>query len=218
MVMCVMSCGSARGDLIVMNDPALPWGHAYAEYSGEPGVGDHDDQVGPIDSFPVSAWVSPPEGACWISAEVDLWYARASVNGLPEGMTAWTTANGLAYFQVENGQLSLGWDPQFDYYYGVGFRVVVAEWPSGSTVWETSYDSAGDPSAPAAGTATLSLLPDTTYSLDWSLWQDTACSIAEARLDLNVAEGVQPVPVPGAALLGVLGLSVAGWRLRRKTA
>jgi hypothetical protein len=28
----------------------------------------------------------------------------------------------------------------------------------------------------------------------------------------------QPVPVPGAALLGVIGLAVSGWRLRRKTA
>ena len=30
--------------------------------------------------------------------------------------------------------------------------------------------------------------------------------------------GVEPVPVPGAALLGVLGLSCAGWRLRRRQA
>ena len=33
----------------------------------------------------------------------------------------------------------------------------------------------------------------------------------------QLASGVQPVPLPGAVLLGAIGLSFAGWRLRRNT-
>jgi probable HAF family extracellular repeat protein len=42
--------------------------------------------------------------------------------------------------------------------------------------------------------------------------------VAEAEAWIaDLSDPVNPVPVPGAALLGAIGLSFAGWRLRRKT-
>jgi hypothetical protein len=56
---------------------------------------------------------------------------------------------------------------------------------------------------------------------DCLLWGTLASGELLAGLELGISGDAQvslvPVPVPGAALLGTLGLSFAGWRLRRRT-
>jgi hypothetical protein len=57
-----------------------------------------------------------------------------------------------------------------------------------------------------------------------SLWTTQTWSLlpspypVSADLGFQAAFSTQVVPVPGAALLGAIGLSFAGWRLRRRTA
>jgi hypothetical protein len=64
------------------------------------------------------------------------------------------------------------------------------------------------------GTELLYLDPESTYQLTWSL--GVRCSTIGdhgwAHLNIDLAN---PVPVPGAVLLGILGLSAVGIKLRK---
>jgi hypothetical protein len=57
-------------------------------------------------------------------------------------------------------------------------------------------------------------MPDV-WSTDWAPWGHTEDAFPYYHDGVNFKYEV--VPVPGAVLLGVIGLSYAGWRLRRKT-
>jgi hypothetical protein len=64
-------------------------------------------------------------------------------------------------------------------------------------------------------------LPDTTLGdvttdpQRWYAWKDTT---SVAHFGVNFEYTVNPVPLPGAVVLGVFGLGCAGWRLRRRPA
>jgi len=53
------------------------------------------------------------------------------------------------------------------------------------------------------------------WHYNWVPWGDTYTG--DGHFGVNFQYTLAPVPVPGAVLLGILGLSCAGWRLRRKT-
>lgn len=61
--------------------------------------------------------------------------------------------------------------------------------------------------------ATLTFNPDWFEANKYQQWTDTACIVSST---LTVTG--EPVPVPGAVLLGVLGLGAAGMKLRRRNA
>jgi len=102
--------------------------------------------------------------------------------------------------------------------YWIGFTDAAQEgtwvWSSGEPVTYTHWDEgeANNCIPPAYG-EDYALVNWDTVTGQWNDWD-------HMRPDYSHIDGIyeNPVPVPGAVLLGALGLSVAGWRLRRETA
>jgi hypothetical protein len=77
-----------------------------------------------------------------------------------------------------------------------------------------------DEAAPYSLTFTLSHPVadfDLGFQLDRSLEMPGVTTVVTLD-NVSLSEVASPVPVPGAAVLGAIGLSVAGWRLKRRTA
>lgn len=72
------------------------------------------------------------------------------------------------------------------------------------------------------GTDTIQITPDIAPGI-WSQnefalgWEDLSLGDADFQDLVVMVESIVPVPVPGAVLLGLLGLSVAGARLRKRS-
>lgn len=107
-----------------------------------------------------------------------------------------------------------GWQPR----YWIGFTDAAQEgtwvWSSGEAVtytnWAPGEDNNCTPPPEGEDYAVVNWIAATGQWNDWD----------HQRPDYTHIDGIyeNPVPVPGAVLLGVLGLSFAGWRLRRGTA
>jgi hypothetical protein len=116
----------------------------------------------------------------------------------------------LAY-GVSNGQ-QVGW----------GWRDAIGS-SEHALLWSGTAESYVDLSTflPAAYSGSRAFGIDSAGNIVGEAWGDTG--IAQAVLwqhepgEWLPGGGVNQVPLPGAALLGAIGLSVAGWRLRRRT-
>lgn len=101
---------------------------------------------------------------------------------------------------------------QFDLYGGLFRSADRADWNNGTG---THYNDAAAAMYDAMVTAT-SNLTDFSGSENWRLAVNPTI-VAGETIDIEYAQNyLIPVPVPGAVLLGLLGLSVAGVRLRKR--
>jgi hypothetical protein len=109
---------------------------------------------------------------------------------------------------------NFGWQSR----YWIGFTDAAQEgtwvWSSGEAVTYTNWDEGeANNSKPPDYGENYAVVNWDTATGQWNDWD-------HMRPDYYHIDGIyeNPVPVPGAVLLGALGLSVAGWRLRRETA
>jgi hypothetical protein len=107
-------------------------------------------------------------------------------------------------------------DGPADFYYPHGQLAVLTDLTTGVSETLVS-DGYGEPPYPYADpSGRIEILGTHAYRLNLQAGDQFtlgASDLTVAMLDVRVV----PAPVPGAALLGVLGLSCAGWRLRRPT-
>lgn len=100
--------------------------------------------------------------------------------------------------------------------YSINNRGQIVGWAVGSPGRAVLFDPTG-----AGNNIDLNLVIDP--SLGWELWQARSINDNGWIAGIGRHEGYEsafllvPVPAPGAALLGVLGLVYSGWRLRRRT-
>jgi hypothetical protein len=227
---CAASCGSALADITALDASGIVSGSLTSPYSGDVVSSYHG--TGPINvSTPLSGSLSydtdaDGEDDTFASSEIGLWYAKTRVIVPDPYRTDIAHADGVSYFKVDSGQLSLAWNfevggesPYLDSF-GSCF-VHLIDWTTGPD-WTNEVDIldlAPGTHDPPSGLQTVTLDPTHVYRLYWTLsasipgaWWGPSDVWANLTFDLGP---VQPVPLPGAAFLGILGLSVAGWRLRR---
>ncbi len=105
------------------------------------------------------------------------------------------------------------WGVPFNYFVreGTMYSIVVrARDPGGVSVGATQYDSYYESGQPGEGRGALWAGYNGT---DWVLQSTTEIPVYDMQFHTHVL-----VPLPAGVLLGILGLAVAGWRLRREMA
>jgi hypothetical protein len=127
--------------------------------------------------------------------------------------TSWTQARLYQQFTASEGDVLT-----FDYFWDTSSQLPQQGRGTGylspMTLFDHSVSSDGDFSA-------TDWIPFT-YEIPWSgsftLLFEVAGSYSSIGVDnVRLTPAAAPVPIPGAALLGALGLSFAGWRLRGRT-
>jgi hypothetical protein len=220
LVMALVVTGQVKADFLIdtwkpgqmtMLQPPVAFGHAWHETFGQTITVPVSDPV--LDSFAFTfVCLDLPE---WdFSAYVMGWSgSKASGSVLWKSDPQVMNYTGNQTFAFDTGGLPLTAGGQYVLFLSV-----------------SEFSSGGD--APAFGRMPRwNLYPDPydggrivflDNGNDTSLWTTQTWSLLPSpypvSADLGFQASFSPVPVPGAALLGVLGLSVAGWRLRRRTA
>ena len=181
-------------------------------------------EFGRIDVFPLSAEISydlDEDGTLdsYAGSEIGLFYAQAYANVIVSEQVyhefGSAQAEGSVCFTIDSSQLSLHWLYELsDYDFGFVniYSLRVTDWETGDYLCYYS-NVVG---SPFEATETLDLIPSRKYVLYWSLHFGAGQGFDSdgwARLTIDPTE---VVPVPSAFLLGTLGLSVAGWKLRKQ--
>jgi len=184
------------------------------------------DTVGPL--YAASEVGISEEGIFYAKA-----YGESSENTDPFWQYPVSTtarADGCAWFTIDSEPLSLhwtawgfegydetGWTPAL---YQTGWSIALHKltFTAEGTFQDLVYTTNSGQETWPEGTELLYLDPESTYQLTWSL--AIMCSDFDyqewewAQLNIDLAN---PVPVPGAAMLSILGLGTVGIKLIRKT-
>lgn len=136
--------------------------------------------------------------------------------------SSWAHGAGAIQFTLDSAPLSLQWSAQnLDAYQDSSWRVDVdrlTRTPEGSWtehLWETNSSQTGPTGMTLIPIDSAYLNPAYIYQVSWEMGVTSYLSPGDhgwAQFDLVI----NPVPLPGAVLLGCIGLSVAGWRLKRQ--
>jgi hypothetical protein len=227
-VMCALSCGSAWADIVIYEEATYgTWG----DVGGYLSEATSYRNVGEMVTSPVSGSLTydlDGDGAddSFAGTEVGLWYAKGYVVVPDPLRQVEVGAHGIAYFTTDSEQLSLDWVLQrggsSPYDFGMTW-LLLTNWSHGPDILYEYFGPGSNEYSTTdewSGTQMLTLDPTDLYRLEWHLEIDIAGagwgpSDVWAQLDIGLAE-VEAIPLPGAALLGVLGLGYAGIRLRRE--
>lgn len=167
-----------------------------------------DQVTGNGTAFASAVWGSQPTGAD------DVHGGGGSIFKL-----YFTRESAPAYFQV-NGQIDIDLEYYLDLHPDEVFAYVRLSSNVGGTIWEETKDGgSGDIFMPFAHG--LWLEADKTYLLEAYALAGTMAELKYPDLKSRTASfsftaTSTVVPVPGAVILGSIGLSFAGWKLRKR--
>ena len=181
--------------------------------SGDPALVDND-YFGNIGASALSRSASYNDAS--LNGQVGLWYAKSSIVLGSDATYGRSIARALAHFTTDDSQLTLHWDfdamtDQLDPG-APSWHAIVLDEQVGFLGWFSSA------AYPDEGMETLDLVPGHIFSIYWGVdvpvWDEYG-SYSQATLTLDLIDSYV-VPLPGALILGTLGLSFAGWRLRKR--
>jgi hypothetical protein len=238
-VLCSLFCGSTRADMSTIhtyglangvlydiNWYSIQWDDAwYAEEgtlsAGDPPVyGDllfYSEPAG--EEFYVASEVGVTvEGAYYAMAHAE---ASSPWEGPYLGTPftfSWSGGKGAIWFTIENDPLLLHWIEEgfeeyedYDWQIEVNSLIFSAEGTWVSPVWQTDSEQ----ELLSEGIQLIDLPPADAYELIWSIGINslTPGDHGWAQLSIDLTEAV---PIPGAVILGILGLGTVSWKIRKK--
>jgi len=145
----------------------------------------------------------------------NVWVASAGYNnfGLGGGLTtsAVLTSTGYEFFEINLGAANASTAVGFDAYLNGDGYVTTRYYGSTDNLLATIQDNR----SPGAVRFVGVLADEPIYRIEWASAVVPAQNVNTGLDNLRLGEGTPVVPVPGAFLLGTMGLSLAGWLHRR---
>ena len=238
-VLCSLCCGSAWADLHIGESHGLAngviydllwhtwafWDKDYAvegplSLDGPPVYGDlyfYSETAG--EEFHVASEVGVSEGGIYYTKA----HAEASapwIEGGPYCNHSWSGGSGNIIFTTDigDGPLALHWiEEGFQEYENVGWQIqLVSLNYSSEGAWQSLvYQTDFDKELFSEGIQLIDLPLADAYQLSWSMgiFSLTPGDHGWAQLSLDLAI----VPLPSAVILSILGISMAGMKLRKET-
>jgi len=236
-----LSCGSAWADLHTTGSYGLANGSVYDGlwYSiGVPDDGYATEGTLSIGGPPVYGDVlyysEPADGEFYVASEVGIteegvYYATAHAEasspwgepwlGTPSTYS-WSGGSGAIGFtiDIDDGPLVLHWiEEGFEEYEAIGWQIQLDSLnfsPEGTWV-NLVYQTDFDQELLSEGIQLIDLPLADAYQLSWSIgiYATTPGDHGWSQLSLDL----EVVPLPSAVILGILGLGMAGMKLRKKT-
>ena len=236
-VMCAVSCNSVWADIHIIESYGLANGVLYdiLNYT----IAWYDDSYATtgtlsIDDPPVSGDLTYYSQAAleefYVASEVGIsqegiYYAKAHAEASSPWIgeylgtpftSSWSGGTGAIWFTIDDEPLLLQWVTEgFEGYEDTGWQIELNSLnfsPEGTWV-DLIYQTDSNQEFLSEGMQLIDLPPADAYELNWSIgiWSRTPGDHGWAQISLDL----EAVPTPGAFLLGMLGLSVAGVKLRK---